>query len=38
MCVSGKTRLVEIIPGMQGRGIKGTGGSGEFNYDIVDTL
>jgi hypothetical protein len=29
---------VETIPGIGGGGIKGSGGEGEFKYDIVDTL
>jgi hypothetical protein len=32
---NGKMRLVETVPGM-GRGeIKGNGGRGQFNYDIL---
>jgi hypothetical protein len=32
---NGKMRPVEIIPGMDLRGIKENDGGGEFNYDIL---
>jgi hypothetical protein len=35
MCVNGKTRPVEMIPGMGGEGIKENDGKGEFIYDIL---
>jgi hypothetical protein len=34
MCVNGKMRPVETIPGMGGRGIEGNDGGGEFKCDI----
>jgi hypothetical protein len=37
MCVNGKMRPVETIPGMEGR-IKENDGGGEFKYDIFDIL
>jgi hypothetical protein len=38
MCVKGKMRPVETIPGMRGREIKENDGGGKFKYDIFDTL
>jgi hypothetical protein len=35
MYVNGKMRPVEIVPGMEGRGIKENDGGGEFNYDSL---
>jgi hypothetical protein len=35
MCIYGKMRPVEIIPGMRGGGIKENDGGGEFNHDIL---
>jgi hypothetical protein len=33
MCVNGKLRPVETLPGMRGKGIKENDGGVEFNYD-----
>jgi hypothetical protein len=38
MCVNGKMRPVETIPGMRGGEIKENGGGGEFKYDIFYIL
>jgi hypothetical protein len=38
MCVNGKMRPVETIPGMGEGEIKENDGGCEFNYDIVDIL
>jgi hypothetical protein len=35
MCVNGKMRPVETVPGMGGGEIKENGGGGEFNYDTL---
>jgi hypothetical protein len=37
-CVNAKTRSVETIPGIGGRGIKESSGGGEFKYDIFYSL
>jgi hypothetical protein len=34
----GKTRPVETVPGMKGRGLEENDGGGEFKYDIFDVL
>jgi hypothetical protein len=38
MCVNGKMRPVETVPGMGVVEMKVNGGGGEFNYDIFDIL
>jgi hypothetical protein len=38
MCVNGKMRHVENIPGMEEKGIKENDGEGEFNSDILQEL
>jgi hypothetical protein len=35
MCVNGKMRTVETIPGIGGEGIKENDGGGEFKYYIL---
>jgi hypothetical protein len=35
LCVNGKMRPVETVPGMGGGRIKENDGGGEFNYDIL---
>jgi hypothetical protein len=38
MCVNGKMRPVETIPGMERGRVKENNGRGELKYDIFDTL
>jgi hypothetical protein len=38
MCVNGKMRPVETIPGVGEEGMKENGGGGKFKHDIFEIL